>query len=126
MIFLLIILLAIVFGKFFIGIIGLMINKNYMYECGVNQIIRYSPKTKEKIKPYISDLVSRVLKYSQENYVYRTNKFNDEVDSIKSVALRCVMYIAPEEFKNIPQNLYCNKFEAITIATDFLQDNSLV
>ena len=122
----LLIILFFVFGKFIIGGIGLLFNKNYMYECGINQIIRYSPTTNAKIKPYISDLVNRVVKYSQENYTYRANRFNDEVDLIKSVALRCVMYVAPDEMKNIPQNLYCDKFEAISIATDFLQDNSII
>lgn len=120
------IILVFVFGRFFIGIIGLLFNKNYTYECGINQIVRYSPTTSRKIKSHISDLINRVLKYSKENYAYRTNKFNDEVDLIKAVALRCVMYVAPDEIQNIPQNLYCDKFEAISIATDFLQENSII
>lgn len=123
---LLLITLFLIFGRFILGIIGLFFNKNYMYECGINQIVRYSPTTKAKISPFISDLVDRVVKYSKENYAYSTNQFNDEVDLIKSVALRCVMYVAPDEIKNIPQNLYCDKFEAISIATNFLQDNSII
>ena len=101
---LLLITLFLIFGRFILGIIGLFFNKNYMYECGINQIIRYSPTTKAKIRPFISDLVDRVVKYSKENYAYSTNQFNDEVDLIKSVALRCVMYVAPDEIKNIPQS----------------------
>lgn len=120
------IILFCVFGKFFVGFLGLLINRKYMYECCINQIIRYSPTTKEKIKPYISDLVNQIIKYSNENYSYKINKFNEEIILLKAVAMRCVMYVAPKELINIPQNLYCDKFEAISIATEFLEENSII
>lgn len=122
----LLILFVIIFGKLVIGIAGLMINKNYMYKCGINNILRYSPKTRDKIKPYILDLLKRVLDYSEENYSYKANKFSQEVELIRDVTIRCIMYVAPDDVKNIPSNLYSNKFEAIAIAKSFLEEYSII
>ena len=67
-----------------------------------------------------------VIEIFDKLYVKQGN--NEKTTSVILTNKRLLFldYLVPDEMKNIPQNLYCDKFEAISIATDFLQDNSII
>lgn len=124
LLFLIIGIVIIVFRLFSaaIGTVSLAINKKGTFENFAHQFLKHTTKSKWVLKPYLPQLIDKILKYSDD----RNYKIPDILDVLEATLRACVVKISPDDLSNLPQQLhYLPDADGFIIATEFMEENNI-
>mgnify|MGYP003304509612 CR=1 FL=1 len=98
LLFLIIGIVIIVFRLFSaaIGTVSLAINKKGTFENFAHQFLKHTTKSKWVLKPYLPQLIDKILKYSDD----RNYKIPDILDVLEATLRACVVKISPDDLYN--------------------------